>query len=247
MKKRDNFAFKTDIGRQRQTNEDVANALINKGGDVFLFVCDGLGGHSRGSLASKIANDYLTSSFLAKNSFFTMTTARLWLSYHIKQVNKLIFEEASRNVSAKDMGTTLCAILLVDRQVAIANVGDSRAYAITKEGLKQLTEDQTYVEYLYRTGKISKDEMKTHPQKHVLLNALGLNPTISFDLKVLDHHNEKLLVCSDGLYNQISDLELLTVLLSSDTPSQKCDSLIRIANSNGGVDNMAVAIWEPYK
>jgi protein phosphatase len=245
MKRRGNFASKSDIGKVRETNEDVALALTNKGGDVLLVVCDGMGGHSRGDLAAKIAADYLADSFKAKNSFFTMGTARLWLTYHIKQANRLIYDEALRNPKAKEMGTTLTVALLVDNQVAIANIGDSRAYAIGQDGLRQLSEDQTYVDFLFRSGKISKDQMKTHPQKHVLLNALGLNPTITIDMKIFDYKGERLLVCSDGLYNNVSDIELLTTLLSGDTPIQKCDALIRIANSNGGTDNIAVSIWEP--
>ncbi len=247
MKKHGNFAFKSDIGKVRETNEDVALALANRTGDILLLVCDGMGGHSRGDLAAKMASDYLSDAFKAKNSFFTMGTARLWLTYHIKQANRLIYDEATRNPKAKEMGTTLTAVLLVDKQMAIANLGDSRAYMIGKDGLKQLTEDQTYVDYLFRMGKITREEMKTHPQKHVLLNALGLNPTISFDLQIKDHQGERIMVCSDGLYNNVSDIELLTVLVSSDTPAQKCDSLIRIANANGGSDNIAIALWEQGK
>ena len=231
MKKQSSIASKSDIGKVRETNEDIASALVNRGGDVLLFVCDGMGGHSRGDLAAKMASDYLSDAFKAKNSFFTMGTARLWLTYHIKQANRIIFEEAARNPKAKEMGTTLTAVLLVDKQMVIANLGDSRAYMLGKDGLKQLTEDQTYVDFLFRTGKISKEEMKTHPQKHVLLNALGLNPAISFDLQVLEHHGERIMVCSDGLYNNVSDIELVTVLASSDTSAQKCDALIRIANA----------------
>jgi len=247
MKKNGSFAYKTDIGRVRETNEDVAIALANRSGDILLLVCDGMGGHHRGDLAAKMASDYLVTSFQAKNAFFTMTTARLWLTYHIKQANRIVYDEAQRNPKAKEMGTTLTAMLIVDRQVAVANIGDSRAYSVSGTGLTQLSEDQTYVDYLFRTGKISKDEMKTHPQKHVLLNALGLNPTISIDLKVLDYNGERLMVCTDGLYNNVSELEMLTVLASSDTVHQKCDSLIRIANSNGGTDNLAIALWEPLK
>jgi len=245
MKKHGSFAYKSDIGRIRETNEDVAIALANRSGDIMLLVCDGMGGHHRGDLAAKIASDYLVTSFQAKNAFFTMTTARLWLNYHIKQANRLVYDEAQRNPKAKEMGTTLTIVLLVDRQIAVANIGDSRAYSVGKDGLKQLTEDQTYVDYLYRTGKITKDEIKTHPQKHVLLNALGLNPTVSVDLKIFDFDNERLMVCTDGLYNNVSDMEMLTVVISSDTVHQKCDALIRIANSNGGTDNLAIALWEP--
>ncbi len=247
MKNRGKFAAITNIGKVRETNEDVALALSNRSGDALLIVCDGMGGHQRGDLAAKIASEYFSDSFKSKNAFFTMGTARLWLTYHIKQANRLIYEEAIRNPKAKEMGTTLTVVLLVDNQMAIANIGDSRAYKVGKAGLEQLTEDQTYVDFLFRSGKITKEEMKTHPQKHVLLNALGLNPTITIDLKVRDYQGELIMVCSDGLYNNISDLELLTTLLSSDSPEQKCDTLVRIANSNGGTDNIAISIWEPLK
>jgi PPM family protein phosphatase len=247
IKKRGSFAYRSDIGRVRPTNEDEALVLANESGNILMVVCDGIGGHNRGDLASKLAIEYLQKSFLEKTNFFTMATARLWLIYQVKQANRIVFQESQINAGAREMGTTLTAVLLVDNEIAVVNVGDSRAYIIRREGLVQITEDQSYVDYLYRTGKITKEQMKNHPQKHVLLNALGLSPTLSFDIQVHAYHEEPILVCTDGLHNNVSDKELYTVLTSTDTVNQKVDSLIRIANSNGGPDNIAIALWEPHR
>lgn len=245
--KRGNFAFRTDIGKVRKTNEDNAVVLINSGGAVFMVICDGMGGHQKGDIASKRAVDYLIAAFNEKSNFFTMATAKLWLTYHIKQINRAIYSESQKIGPGQMMGTTLTAVLMVDNQIAIANVGDSRAYILRRNGLEQVTEDQTYVNYLVRTNKITKEEAKTHPQKHVLLNAIGLNLNVNVDLQVLPYNDEKVVLCTDGLYNLVSYQEFISILVSSDSVDQKCDSLVNIANANGGIDNIAIAIWEPEK
>jgi protein phosphatase len=145
------------------------------------------------------------------------------------------------------MGTTFVIALIVNKDLIILNIGDSRVYLYEEGKLTQATEDQTYVEYLFRQGKITEAQKLNHPQKHVLLNALGLNNTVSYDVKIVPYQNQTILVCSDGLYNNLTEGELTTIIRSSDTPQQKVDSLIHLANANGGTDNIAVAIWEPER
>jgi protein phosphatase len=160
---------------------------------------------------------------------------------------KYIYQEAQKSSSLKEMGTTLVIALIVNKDLIILNIGDSRVYLYSEEKLTQATEDQTYVEYLLRQGKITEEQKINHPQKHVLLNALGLNNTVSYDVKIVPYQHQTILVCSDGLYNNLTEAELTTIIRSSDTPQQKVDSLIHLANANGGTDNIAVAIWEPER
>ena len=108
-------------------------------------------------------------------------------------------------------------------------------------------EDQTYVGYLYRTGRISKEEMKVHPKRHVLMNALGVFPTANMDIKIRDYSNESVLVCSDGLYNNVDEEEIANILKGDDSTNQKVHQLITLANVNGGSDNIAIALWEAQK
>jgi serine/threonine protein phosphatase PrpC len=247
MKKRGSFAFKSDIGKVRTTNEDQVVAMVNRHQDILLAVADGMGGHARGDLASRLAMQSLTKGF--KNTFGLLTskTAGLWLRQQVVQANRTIYQEAQKSSSLKEMGTTLVIALIVNKDLIILNIGDSRVYLFENGQLTQATEDQTYVEYLFRQGKITEAQKLTHPQKHVLLNALGLNTSVSYDLKITPYQGQTILVCSDGLYNNLTDGELTTIIRSSDSVNQKVDSFIHLANANGGNDNIAVAIWEPER
>jgi protein phosphatase len=247
MKKRGSFAFKSDIGKVRTTNEDQVVAMVNRHQDILLAVADGMGGHARGDLASRLAMQSLTKGF--KNTFGLLTskTAGLWLRQQVVQANRTIYQEAQKSSSLKEMGTTLVIALIVNKDLIILNIGDSRVYLFENGQLTQATEDQTYVEYLFRQGKITEAQKLTHPQRHVLLNALGLNTSVSYDLKITPYLGQTILVCSDGLYNNLTDGELTTIIRSSDSVNQKVDSFIHLANANGGNDNIAVAIWEPER
>ena len=247
MRRKGKFCYRTDIGQVRLTNEDQALILANPQGDILMVVCDGMGGHNKGDLAAKMTLDIVAKAFRGKPGFINITTAKWWLYKTIKEANRQIYELAESDPANKEMGTTIVAALVKGNQVAIANIGDSRAYIVTNDGLKQLTEDQTYVDFLYRAGKITKEEEKNHPQKHVLLNALGITPSVSLDIDIYTYENTPIMLCSDGLYNNVSDKEIFTVLKTSDSVNQKCDTLIDIANSNGGTDNIAVALWEAEK
>lgn len=238
------FAYKTNIGRVRLTNEDQAAALANSAGDVLLLVCDGMGGQNKGDYASKIAADLICTSFKNKQGFLNIQTAKLWLHTLIRKANSEIFNEANKNAAYKEMGTTLVCALIRGDKVLVANVGDSRAYSVRFESLMPLTQDQTYVDFLFRTGKITQEEMKTHPKRHVLMNALGVFPSVNCDISIKEYIGEPIMLCSDGVYNNISENEIHAVLTTDDRIEQKIDTIIDIANSNGGSDNMSIAYWE---
>jgi protein phosphatase len=245
MKLKGNFFSKTDVGRVRATNEDQVFVGVNKHQNVLMAVADGMGGHARGDLASKLAMQSLTKGFASTLGLLTSKTATLWLRSQIIEANRSIYKEAQRSSSLKEMGTTLVIALIVNKQLILVNIGDSRVYSYHNDQLTCLTNDQTYVDYLYRQGKITLEEMKIHPQRHVLLNALGLNTTVSYDLNVIPYEGQRLLVCSDGLYNNVSFTEIASLMATSDTPQQKVESFISLANAQGGTDNIAVGIWEP--
>lgn len=242
-----NFACKTDIGKVRMTNEDRAGAYTNAKGNILLIVCDGMGGQKKGEYAAQIAIDVITESFLKKQKFLNSLTARTWLYTIVREANRKIYDEAQNNEKYSNMGTTLSLLLIYKNTFFTVQVGDSRVYQLKDNQLKQLTEDQTYVNYLYKTGKITKEEIATHPKRHVLINALGMFPSVEFDFSVHSYENESFLVCSDGLYNNTSEQEIVSVLRGNDATNQKANELIAIANANGGSDNIAVALWEAEK
>jgi len=240
------FVFDTDIGKVRMNNEDRALALVDTKGRIILLVCDGMGGQSHGDIASKIAVDYISDAFL--NRKFYDISDSYWLRKVIREANKEIYEQSLTNTSFRGMGTTISAVLIVNKFAMItAQIGDSRIYSFKDNHIKQITEDQSYVAFLYRSGQISKEEMKSHPQKNVITNALGINPLVSVDVRLWPYNGENILVCSDGLYNNVSEEEMFSILQSDDTPNQKVASLISTANANGGSDNIAVTYWEMEK
>ncbi len=238
------FIAKTDIGKVRVTNEDQAFALINATGVILLGVCDGMGGHNKGDYASRLAKDLICEEFRKKNSFANRYTLQIWLSRLVKKVNSRIYNEAYGNIDYKGMGTTLVLAIIYKDIIMVVNIGDSRAYSVRYNDIKQLTEDQTYVEYLYKTGKITAEQMKTCDERHILMNAVGTFPSVSFNISVFQNLGNPILLCSDGLYNNATDKEIHSALKTDERIDQKVTTLISIANSNGGSDNIAISYWE---
>lgn len=241
------FIAKTDIGRVRVTNEDRSFAGVNAAGNVLLCVCDGMGGQNKGDYASKTALDIVVDAFRAKTRFLSVYDGRYWLSRVIRKANAAIYDIGYRNPMYHDMGTTLVIALFINEEILIASIGDSRAYMVRYGSLKQLTEDETYVDYLYRTGKIKKEEMKTRIDRHVLTNAIGMFPSLSFFIRSVSNTGSAVLLCSDGLYNNATEEEIHAILTANEHPEQKIDTLIAVANANGGSDNIAIAYWEEEK
>ncbi len=238
------YALKTDIGKIRLNNEDRACALTNSRGNILLIVCDGMGGQNKGDLASSLAVDYISQAFKEKERFGGKLFTKRWVSKVIRQANSEIFRLSSGNEQYQGMGTTITLVLIVGDYMVVAQVGDSRAYSFRHRILQQITEDQTYVQYLYRIGDITKEEIATHPKRHILMNALGIYPSLDLDIKVFPYMNDTMLLCSDGLYNNVPEKDILSIMKSTDTPDQKVNELVSLANANGGSDNIAIVIWE---
>lgn len=242
-----NYCYKTDVGRVRITNEDQAKVVLNANGRILMIVCDGMGGQNHGELASRLAVSIVEEEFLKCPFIPSPSFERFWLRNAIKKANSAIFNQAIENPVYKGMGTTFTAVLLAPNHITYAHIGDSRAYSFRNGKLEQFTKDQTYVAYLARTGELKEEDMATHPKRHVLLNALGVYPSLSLDLKTIKYEGEHLLLCSDGLFNNISNNDLSAIVKTDESPQQKVDQLISLANANGGSDNIAVAYWESEK
>lgn len=238
------YASKTDIGKVRMNNEDRVCALTNSRGNILLVVCDGMGGQNKGDLASSIAVEVISQSFQEKERFSNKFMAKRWVANVIRQANSDIFRQASHDQKYQGMGTTITLVLIVGDYMVVAQAGDSRAYSYRNRNLTQLTEDQTYVQYLFRIGEITKEEIDTHPKRHVLMNALGIYPSLDLDIKVHPYLGDSIIVCSDGLYNNVPQKDLLSIIKGTDTPDQKVNELVSLANANGGSDNIAVILWE---
>lgn len=241
------YAYRTDIGKVRTNNEDQAIVLLNEIGEVLLIVCDGMGGANKGDLASKTAMNFLSKAFMEKKKSLFKKQDAWWASKVIKEANSRIFSLGDNNSLSKGMGTTLSMALLRDNHLMVANIGDSRAYLDDGTSLKQITVDQTYVQYLVSTGKITEEEALSHPDRHVLMNALGIYPSVSLSFSFFDYHGESILLCSDGIYNQIPPDTIHAIISTNERADQKVMNLIAQANSVGGSDNEGVAYWETIK
>ena len=237
------YSYKTDIGKVRLTNEDQASATVNAKGDIFLIVCDGMGGQNKGELASSIAVSHLIDDFNSSR-FINALDVQFWLNRRIRAVNRYIYNEARQNALYRGMGTTLTCVVIFKNNIITAQIGDSRLYEINGTKLVQVTKDQTYVNYLYNTGQISKEEMATHPRRHMLMNALGTYPSVEIDITTKPYVGQTVMLCSDGLYNNVSETTIASILKGRDTPEEKVNELISIANNNGGSDNIGLVIWE---
>lgn len=238
------YCAKTDIGKVRLTNEDRATVLVNANGNVLLVVCDGMGGSNKGEYAATLAINHISEAFRKKEKFLTRYGATTWLYNVVKKANNLIYNESEHNVFYKGMGTTLTIALLLDKHILTLQIGDSRAYVMKNKKLEQITEDQSYVAYLVRTHQITEEEAKVHEKRNVIMNALGIFPSANMDLRTHQFDGESILLCSDGLYNNLHSTDINAVLRSDGTTNQKVDQLIALANSNGGSDNISVVLWE---
>lgn len=238
------FSYKKDLGKIRLSNEDESKILINSNGDLLMMVTDGMGGANKGDFASLEVINYITEAFKKRKKFYSTFDCIHFIRRTLKIVNKKIYDLSYSDTNYKGMGTTIILAFLYNNNLIVANAGDSRCYALSKKEFKQLSEDETYANYLYNSGQIKEDEIKTHPKRHVLINAVGIYPSISLNVKVYKYNKESILLCSDGLYNNVNTPDIENILRTDDSTETKVNSLINVANFNGGSDNISVALWE---
>lgn len=240
-----NYFCLTDKGKVRKINEDYASAYINPFGNVLMMVADGMGGANKGEVASSNTVNYISRAFLSLKKEFKNEKAMMkWIYKVIKEVNLKIYLKSNSDEKFKGMGTTLSLVLLVKDKLLTAQVGDSRIYLLINNKLTQVSEDQTYVNYLIKSKGMPKEIAYTHPQRHKLTNALGTKKRLNVDINLFDYHNEKILICSDGLYNNVPENDMASIIKGNDSLDKKANQLIAFGNFNGGSDNMALILWE---
>jgi len=228
----------TDVGQQKQTNEDaVVTVEFN---DVSLLaVADGMGGHAAGDVASEEATSELK-GYISAALTDGRTDYEVILEEAIKSANERVRERAEADASRSGMGTTVVAAIVEDGQVVIGNVGDSRAYDVD-DALTQITVDHSFVQELISEGEITPEEATTHPQRHVLTQALGTEGEVEpdfFSPAVMDY----LLLCSDGLTEEVPEETICEVIHDAPDIEIATDELVQKANENGGSDNISVIL-----
>ncbi|PKR87010.1 Stp1/IreP family PP2C-type Ser/Thr phosphatase [Heyndrickxia camelliae] len=242
------YVVKTDTGKVRLNNEDNGDMLTNISGAYLAIVADGMGGHNAGDVASEMAVDILREYWMNsfKDNEIDAAIAEKWLRETIMDVNTRLYEHAQTDSNLDGMGTTLVAAICTNEFITIANIGDSRGYLLNENGFQQLTEDHTLVNELVKTGQISKEDAQHHPRKNLILKALGTELTVEVDIKtIMIDNGDCLLLCSDGLYDKVTDLEMKDMLCKDGlTMEEKAQAMIDLANENGGEDNITILLLD---
>ena len=242
-------AGRTDVGCVRKHNED--NLLVDPELGLFV-VADGLGGHAAGEVASQIVVDRVR-EFIAE----TIEKDRTWpLEYDVNMnfdgnrlkvalllSDQAIVDDIKTNPERETMGSTVVAALVHDQRVTLAHVGDSRAYLLGREDIKQVTRDHSWVADQVAIGVLTAAEARVHPFRNVITQALGNGGELDIAIQEFElGKTERLLLCSDGLSGMVNDLDILGLVNSADTIQDAVEKLIEKARENGGEDNITAVL-----
>ncbi|MEE9911301.1 MAG: Stp1/IreP family PP2C-type Ser/Thr phosphatase [Deltaproteobacteria bacterium] len=241
---------KTDQGLVRAKNEDHIYLNDRLG---LLVVADGMGGHTAGETASKLAVGTLRKYFQKGppvirhfDSSYSETTNKLNAAVHL--ANQVVYEAAQNSPGLSGMGTTIAAALLKGNQLSFAHVGDSRIYLVRSGSIVQLTDDHSFVQEQVRHEWMTREEAARSVMKNILTRAVGIDSEVSADLGELTVlTGDILLLCSDGLYNMVSDEEILEIISRAGNVRAASEILIDTANDNGGYDNISAIVGYIHK
>ena len=229
----------TDVGRVRAHNEDACFSQAENSRALGI-VCDGMGGANAGEVASRVALETF-SQMLQEGGYPPEELMRLAL----ERANQAVYCYGWEHPDCRGMGTTLVAALILEETAYVLNVGDSRAYSIREQGIRQITRDHSLVEELLRAGQITPEQARNHPRKNIITRALGTDRHVTGDLYL--HRmlpGERLLLCSDGLSNELSDGELRELALHGGPAELGCQRLIDAALARGAHDNVTAVLIE---
>ena len=226
----------TDVGRQRNANED---AVFEERGKTLFAVADGMGGARAGEVAAKAAVDEIATlqdvEKLAERDLATV----------VEQANRRIHELSRGDESLAGMGTTMTTLAVGDKEVAIAHVGDSRAYRLRDGELERLTHDHSLVDEMVRAGKLTPEEAEVHPQRSIITRALGPEPAVEVERMTYPARaGDVYLICSDGLTTMVPEDGIASILRARSSLQRAAAELVRAANEAGGRDNITVVLFK---
>lgn len=235
------FGNKTDFGRVRQRNEDYLESFESKYGHIFV-VCDGMGGHVGGEIASRLAASTIKNVFLSNPN--NLTSPSELIEEGIVEANRAVYNKSIEDASLKGMGTTCVVFVIKDGIIFYGHAGDSRLYIIRANKIYQLTKDHSFVQSLVDQGLISDAEAENHPRKNEITKALGISPSLVPEVArkgMLVYKNDFFILCSDGLSNMVNEREMMETIISYE-PFDACNRLVETANVAGGTDNITIQI-----
>ncbi|MBQ8823956.1 MAG: Stp1/IreP family PP2C-type Ser/Thr phosphatase [Ruminococcus sp.] len=241
-------AIVTNIGNVRDENQDKVELRNFGESELLAIVCDGMGGESSGEEASRLAIEsfieYFENNYKENMDAYTICCIMLDA---VDAANSKIHELAKSDAKNFGMGTTCVAAYINKEGISIVNVGDSRAYYLCDGVMQQITEDHTFVNFLLKSEAISPEEAKTHPQRHMLIRAVGVEKKVQTDLfQLLYEPNFKLMLCSDGLCGFCSDDEIQGILEEEGTAQELAQKLLQLALDKGGKDNISIAVIKDF-
>lgn len=233
----------TDVGQKRQINQDYVFVSEKPVGNLpnLFVVADGMGGHNAGDFASSFSVDILVKAIESGTEFNPIKLIRT----SMEEANRQLLEKSAEKTELTGMGTTMVVCTVIGHYAYVANVGDSRLY-VWDDGLEQITVDHSLVEEMVRMGELTEDEARLHPDKNIITRALGVDNDIKidfFDYKLKE--DSLLLMCSDGLTNMVEKSVIEEEMRKDISLEEKTKNLIRMANENGGKDNIAVILVKP--
>ena len=231
----------TDVGLKRNSNQDFVYASDQKVGRLpsLLIVADGMGGHAAGDLASRVCVETAVSSIEGSGQTETIPS----LAEAVQKANRAVLKKAAEKPEYAGMGTTIVAAVIDGNTLYVANVGDSRLYLIDDDRIDQITLDHSLVAEMVRSGRISPEQMRNHPEKNIITRAVGGEENVEVDFfDVGLHKGDVVLLCSDGLTNMVEDEQIFRIVRREKTLRDAGQKLISAANSAGGRDNISVVL-----
>lgn len=234
----------TDPGNIRQQNQDTYE-IVSFGHDrALMIVCDGMGGAKSGNIASSMAAETFVAEVRRCQKLATGTERVISiLKGALELANQAVYEHSGLSDDYSGMGTTLVAAFLLRNTAVVINVGDSRAYHFTREDVRLITRDHSMVAYMVERGELTQEQAKLHPGKNVITRAVGTEPEVEGDIFTCRlRRDECILLCSDGLSNEMADQEMLFEVVHGLSKSDCCQRLLHIAKNRGAPDNVTVTL-----
>ena len=234
----------TDPGCTRTQNQDTYQIEVLDRNTLLGVVCDGMGGAKSGNVASTLAVDV-----------FVQEVKRSWVSNMdpeqqeqmlrnaVKLTNFTVYDQAQQFEEFAGMGTTLVAVLIHGKHVTIANIGDSRAYSIKSDGVRQLTVDHSLVQMMIARGELTPEEARSYPGKNLITRAIGTESSVECDVVYRRlEKGECLMLCTDGLSNLVDEQEILFEVVHGVNKKSSCERLLEIAKNRGAPDNVTCVL-----
>lgn len=234
--------YRESIKGKRESNQDYTCLSKNQAGYTMAILCDGMGGHRAGDKASRMAGQFLSETW-QETDLASKDQVMTWAKEAINEVNRAIYEKGLNDRHMFGMGSTVVLCVILDEDIIVANVGDSRAYQYVNDQVAIITDDHSFAYELYLKGEITKEEAATHRQRNMLTRSLGLPDDVSVDIFQLKTEDVQMIIlCSDGLSDTLSSQAMAEIIENSTDIDQAGSQMVEAAFQNGSTDNITVML-----